>query len=122
MNSYISPSKDFLWKRFFEDEFLMLDFPDHKRKAEETYYEYFKRSFVDYYQRFRFLLKSIVYQTNQASADVYKQGSNYIKSFRDRKPHKLILEVMGIEDNGILLPDAKISFQYMCFYKNWNDP
>ena len=70
--SFLGGDREFLWKKFFEQEFLRLEFPDHKKNSSETYFAYFRRSFVDYYKRMRYLLRGIIYETNERSHEVYK--------------------------------------------------
>jgi hypothetical protein len=107
----MSADRDYIWKRFYEQEFLRVEFPDHKKGKDESFFEYFKRSFVGYYKRMRFLLRGIIYETNQRSDDVFKQPTNYLKPFIDRKIHKLVADVMGYDlETGILSSDVKLSF------------
>jgi hypothetical protein len=37
-NLYMSPERDFIWKRFFESEFLRLEYPDHKKGDDENFF------------------------------------------------------------------------------------
>jgi hypothetical protein len=107
----MSADRDYIWKRFYEQEFLRLEYPDHKKGKDESFFEYFKRSFVGCYKRMRFLLRGIIYETNQRSHDVFKQPTNYLKPFNERKIHKLVADVMGLDlETGILSSDAKLSF------------
>jgi hypothetical protein len=60
----MSADRDYIWKRFYEQEFLRIEYPDHKKGKDESFFEYFKQSFVGYYKRMRFLLRGIIYETN----------------------------------------------------------
>jgi hypothetical protein len=44
-------------------EFTKLEYSDHKKEEDETYREYFKRSFL-LYKKFRVLIKGIIEMTN----------------------------------------------------------
>jgi hypothetical protein len=61
---YMGPSREFLWKRFYEQEFLRLEYPDQRKKEGESYFEFFKRSFVGGYKLMRRYLTGIVEETN----------------------------------------------------------
>lgn len=45
----------------------MLEYPDHKKLEEESYFDYFKRSFARY-KLFRVLIKGIIDKTNELRA------------------------------------------------------
>ena len=57
-------SYDFIWKFLFSYEFLNPSYEDHKKNAEESYYSYFKRSFL-VYQEFRRTWATVIRLTNE---------------------------------------------------------
>lgn len=59
---------DYIWKGFFTQEFLHLDYVDHKRANNETYFQYFKRSF-GMYKHVRKLLTEIIEKSNEFNDD-----------------------------------------------------
>jgi len=63
---YMAPENEYLWKRFYEEEFLCIEFPDHKRQEGESFYGFFRRSF-QIFKHIRYLLRSIVTETNLRS-------------------------------------------------------
>lgn len=58
----------------------MLEYPDHKKGDDESYFEYFKRSFARY-SRFRVLIKGIIDKTNELRA---KKQHGFLRDFSDR--------------------------------------
>jgi hypothetical protein len=57
--SYMAPERDYIWKRFYEQDFYKVEFPDNKREESESFYQFFRRSY-QVYMRIRYLLRSIV--------------------------------------------------------------
>lgn len=61
----------------FTTEFLRLEYPDHKKEANETYLQYFKRSF-EKYKTFRHLVKGIIEKTNEIRG---RQQYGFLRDF-----------------------------------------
>ena len=61
-HNYLMNNSEYLWKMWFQSEFLRLEYNDHKKTKEESYFNYFKRSFL-LYKRIRNALKGIVEKT-----------------------------------------------------------
>ncbi|CDW76718.1 UNKNOWN [Stylonychia lemnae] len=106
-NYYFSDKgQDYVWKQLFTTEFLMLEYPDHKKLENETYREYFQRSFQRY-KHFRQLISGIIDLTNAKRS---KKQYGFLRDFRDRyAPEFFIQEI------------ESITFQIECIYKNFND-
>ena len=62
-NQYLNGGIDFIWRNFYNLEFLRLEYPDHKKQENESYQSYFKRSFQTYLH-IRRLLSQIILLTN----------------------------------------------------------
>lgn len=74
--------------------------------GDESYFEYFKRSFQRY-KDFRILIKGIIDKTNELRA---KKQHGFLRDFSDRyAPEFFVHEI------------ETITFQIECIYKNFND-
>jgi hypothetical protein len=104
-NGYVDCKNEFLWKKLYIEEFYREKYPDMKKAESESWFEYFKRSFI-MYKRIRWLLRRIVDVTNEKSDADHKQQSNYIKAFKERRPHPLIEHVLGLD----LIEQERLNF------------
>ena len=73
---------DLIWKGQFEYEFHLTEYPDHKRGPQETYYQYFKRSF-SLYLRARSLFRNIIKLTRDLQSQ--HQEGEYLRPITSRK-------------------------------------
>lgn len=80
-NSYFRDDmRDYIWRQLFTTEFLILEYPDHKKSSDESYLGYFKRSF-DKYKEFRSLIKGIIDMTNEMRQ---KKQYGFLRDYSDR--------------------------------------
>ena len=112
LNDILTKKLDFIWKSVFMLEFQCyskdnMSYLDHKRDEGETYFQYFKRSFM-LYQRMRAIIKPILENSLEYHDGDYR---DYLKPFNDRALSSIITQVLK----------GPITFEYECLYKNLVD-
>ena len=65
-------NSEFIWRTYFSYEFLHLEYPDNVKEDNETWYLYFKKSFL-IFKAIRYHWSKIVELTNLKTADPNKR-------------------------------------------------